>query len=86
MRKAGAAIAAALSLLFVFPLVATLVTEPRWREWLTEWAPMSAGLAVQASRGLDAMPVGPWQGLAVLGAYAGGALAVGGLLFAVRDA
>ena len=32
------------------------------------------------------MPVGPWQGLAVLGAYAGAALAVGGLLLAVRDA
>ena len=74
VRNAGAAIATALSLLFVFPIVGTLVTEPRWREWLTEWAPMSAGLAVQATRGLDAMPVGPWQGLAVLAAYAGAAL------------
>ncbi len=86
VRNAGAAIATALSLLFVFPIVGTLVTEPRWREWLTEWAPMSAGLAVQATRGLDAMPVGPWQGLAVLGLYAGAALAVGGILFEVRDA
>jgi ABC-2 type transport system permease protein len=63
-----------------------VVTEPWWREWLTEWAPMSAGLAVQATRGLDAMPVGPWQGLAVLGAYAAAALAVGGILLEVRDA
>ena len=86
VRNAGAAIATGLSLLFVFPIVGTLVTEPRWREWLTEWAPMSAGLAVQATRGLDAMPVGPWQGLAVLGVYAGAALAVGGVLFEVRDA
>ena len=86
VRNTGAAIATALSLLFVFPIVATLVTEPRWREWLTEWAPMSAGLAVQATRGLDAMPVGPWQGLAVLAAYAGAALAVGGILLEVRDA
>ena len=75
VRNTGAAIATVLSLLFVFPILGTLVTEPRWREWLTEWAPMSAGLAVQATRGLDAMPVGPWQGLAVLAAYAGAALA-----------
>jgi hypothetical protein len=31
----------------------------RWREWLVEWTLMLAGLAVQATRGLDAMPVGP---------------------------
>ncbi len=47
---------------------------------------MSAGLTVQATRGLDAMPVGPWQGLAVLAAYAGAALLLGGVLFQVRDA
>jgi hypothetical protein len=32
------------------------------------------------------MPVGPWQGLAVLAAYAGTTLVVGGVLLAVRDA
>ena len=32
------------------------------------------------------MPVGPWQGLAVLAAYAGAALLLGGVLFQVRDA
>jgi ABC-2 type transport system permease protein len=47
---------------------------------------MSAGLAVQATRGLDTMPVGPWQGLAVLAAYAATALLVGGVLLEVRDA
>ena len=68
------------------PVLETLVSDERWREWLVEWAPMSAGLAVQATRGLDAMPVGPWQGLAVLAAYAGAALLLGGVLFQVRDA
>ncbi|TCC51078.1 ABC transporter permease [Kribbella capetownensis] len=86
VRNTGAAIAISLSLLFVFPIVATLVSEPRWREWLTEWAPMTAGLAVQTSRGLETMPVGPWQGLAILAAYAGAALAMGGILLEVRDA
>jgi len=32
------------------------------------------------------MSVGPWQGLAVLAAYAGAALLLGGVLFQVRDA
>ena len=86
VRHTGAAIATALGLLFVFPVIATLVTEPRWREWLTEWAPMSAGLAVQATRGLDAAPVGPWQGLGVLAAYTVAALALGGVALEVRDA
>ena len=86
VRNTAAAVATALSLLFVLPIVGTLVTEPRWREWLSEWAPMSAGLAVQATRGLDSMPVGPWQGLGVLGAYAGAALLAGGILLELRDA
>ena len=86
VRHTGAAIATALGLLFVFPLIAALVTEPRWREWLTEWAPMSAGLAVQATRGLDAAPVGPWHGLGVLAAYAVAALVLGGVALEVRDA
>jgi len=86
VRNTAAAISTVLSLLFLFPIAAELVTQPRWREWLTEWSPMSAGLAVQATRGLDTMPVGPWQGLGVLAAYAGAALLVGGLLLQVRDA
>ena len=86
VRNTGAAVATTLSLLFVFPVVATMVTEPRWHEWLTQWAPLPAGLAVQATRGLDALPIGPWQGLAVLAADAGAALAVGGILLEVRDA
>lgn len=86
VRNTGAAIAVVLCLLFVFPVLQTLVSEPRWREWLAAWAPMSAGLAVQATRRLDAMPVGPWEGLAVLATYAGVALVVGGVLLELRDA
>jgi ABC-2 type transport system permease protein len=86
VRNTAAAISTVLSLLFVFPILGTLVTEPHWREWLTDWSPMSAGLAVQATRGLDAMPVGPWQGLSVSAAYAAAALLLGGILFQVRDA
>ena len=67
-------------------MLETLVSEQRWREWLAEWALMSAGMAVQATRGLDAMPEGPWQDVAVLAAYAGAALLLGGVLFQLRDA
>lgn len=86
VRNTGGAVATVLSLLFVFPVLESLVSEQRWREWLAEWAPMSAGMAVQATRGLDTMPVGPWQGLAVLAAYAATAVVLGGVLFQVRDA
>jgi hypothetical protein len=47
---------------------------------------MTAGLAVQATRGLDAYPIGPWRGLGVLAAYAGATVLIGGILFRLRDA
>lgn len=47
---------------------------------------MNAGLSIQATLRLDALPISPWAGLGVLAACAGGALAVGGFLFKVRDA
>ena len=47
---------------------------------------MSAGLTVQATRGLRRHAGRAWQGLAVLAAYAGAALLLGGVLFQVRDA
>jgi ABC-2 type transport system permease protein len=86
VRNTAAAVATVLSLLFVFPLVAAFVSEPRWREWLSEWSPMSAGLAVQATKGIADLPVGPWHGLGVLALYAGTALLVGVVLLERRDA
>jgi ABC-2 type transport system permease protein len=47
---------------------------------------MTAGLAVQATRDLRSLPVGPWSGLGVLAAYTGGALFLGGVFLKVRDA
>ena len=47
---------------------------------------MTAGLAVQATRGLDHLPIGPWEGLGVLAAYAGGAGLLGLGLFRFCDA
>lgn len=47
---------------------------------------MTAGLAVQTTVDVDALPVGPWQGLGVLALWVAGALAAGGWLLEARDA
>jgi ABC-2 type transport system permease protein len=50
-------------------------------------APMTAGLAVQATTpGTGTAPLGPWAGLGVLAAYAAAALAAGWVLLHRRDA
>ena len=43
-----------------------------------------AGLAIQATTGLNTLPISPWAGLGVLAAWAAGALLLGGLLFRMR--
>ena len=47
---------------------------------------MTAGLAVQATVGLDTLPIGPWTGLGVLAGWAVAALLGGGLALRLRDA
>jgi ABC-2 type transport system permease protein len=47
---------------------------------------MTAGLNIQATTGLRSLPLTPWQGLAVLAAWAAGTLLAGGLLLRIRDA
>ena len=53
---------------------------------LEQIGPMTAGLAIQATTGLSRLPISPWAGLAVLAAWAGGALLIGGLVLRLRDA
>jgi ABC-2 type transport system permease protein len=47
---------------------------------------MPAGLAIQATRNLQHLPLSPWAGLGVLAAWAARALLLGGLLLQLRDA
>jgi hypothetical protein len=86
VRDTAGAITVVLGLLFLFPMIAMVVDDPRWHERLEKYAPMTAGLYVQATRGLDTLPHGPWEGLGVLAAWAGAALLVGAALFMLRDA
>ena len=86
VRESATAIGIVLGLLYLFPIIAEVVTDPDWERRLQQVGPMSAGLAVQATTGLDDMPIGPWAGLGVLAAWAGAALLTGGLLLRWRDA
>jgi ABC-2 type transport system permease protein len=86
VRNPGAAIGIVLGLIYVFPIVTQVVTDPAWQKHLQQVGPMSAGLAVQTTVDVDALPIGPWKGLGVLALWALAALLAGGLLFERRDA
>ena len=86
VRHTAAALSTMLAMLFVPLMIAPLLTNEHWREWGLKVSPMTAGLAVQATKGLDSLPIGPWPGLGVLAAYSGAACVLGAALFALRDA
>ena len=86
VRNPGAAAGLVLGLLYLFPVVGLATTDPEVRRHLDQIGPMAAGLAIQATTGLDSLAISPWRGLAVLGAWAAAALVAGGLLLRLRDA
>jgi ABC-2 type transport system permease protein len=85
VRDAAVSTGVVLALLYLPLLLAQLVSGP-WRRHLEQIAPMSAGLAIQATRNLHSLPVSPWCGLGILGAWAVGALLAGVLALKIRDA
>lgn len=85
-RQSAAAIGAVLGLLYVLPIVTLAVPDPEWHKRAEQVAPMTAGLAIQATRGLDELPIGPWQGLGVLALWAAAALLAGAATLTGRDA
>jgi ABC-2 type transport system permease protein len=88
VRDSGAATGSVLGLLYLFPVVASLVPDPHWQRHLQQAGPMTAGLAVQTTTasGLHSLPIGPWPGLGVAAAWAAAALLGGGTLLRLRDA
>jgi len=86
VRDSAAAIGIVLGLLFLFPLLTATVSAGAWRRHLEQIAPMTAGLDIQATANIRALPLTPWQGLGVLAAWAAGALLLGGLALRLRDA
>jgi ABC-2 type transport system permease protein len=86
VRDTAGAITGVLTLLYGFPLVAQIVTDPQWQQRLQRYGPMEAGLAIQHTTRLDELPIGPWPGTGVLATYAGVALLSGVTLLQLRDA
>lgn len=86
VRDAATAIGVVLGLLYLFPILVRVVGDPDWQRHLRQIAPMDAGLAVQHTRHLADLPIGPWAGLGVLAGWAAAALLAGALLLHARDA
>ncbi|MCW6007407.1 hypothetical protein K1W54_23090 [Micromonospora sp. CPCC 205371] len=86
VRTSATSIGIVLGLLYLLPIVSQVIGEARWQRLLEQIGPMSAGLAIQATTDLHSLPLSPWAGLGVTAAWAGAALAAGGLLLRIRDA
>ena len=86
VRDSAVATGTVLGLLYLFPVIAQVVTDPHWQRHLEQIGPMTAGLDIQATTGLRSLPISPWAGLGVLAAWAAAALLAGGLLLRLRDA
>jgi ABC-2 type transport system permease protein len=86
VRDSGATIAVVLGLLYIVPVLTDLGTlDPAWEHRFQRYGPTTAGLAIQATKHLKSLPIGPWQGLGVLATWAAAALLAGGLLLRLRD-
>lgn len=85
VRDSAGAVTAVLTVLYGAPVVSVFL-DPQWYDRLQRIGPTTAGLTIQATIGLDELPIAPWAGLGVLAGYAGGALLLGALLFRLRDA
>jgi ABC-2 type transport system permease protein len=86
VRDSAVAIGTALGLLYLFPIIASAVSDPTWQRYLQKIGPMTAGLAIQATTGLSSLPISPWAGLGVTAAWAAAALLAGGLVLRLRNA
>ena len=86
VRDGATAIGIVLGLLYLFPILGRVVGSATWHRHLEELAPMTAGLAIQATTGLHSLPISPWAGIGVLAGWAAAALLVGGILLRLRDA
>jgi ABC-2 type transport system permease protein len=86
VRESALAIGIILGLLYLIPVIAAAVGANGWHRHLEQLAPMTAGLAIQATTGLRGLPLSPWSGLGVLAAWAVAALLAGRLVLQIRDA
>jgi len=86
VRDSAAAIGLVLGLLYLFPIAAAVIPDHVLARHLQQISPMTAGLGIQATVRVAALPLTPWQGLGVLALWAAGALGLGALVLRLRDA
>ena len=85
VRDTAVSTGTVLGLLYLPPLLAQLVSDP-WRRHIRQLAPMTAGLAIQATRNLRSLPNSPWTGLGILAVWTAGTLLVAVAVLDARDA
>jgi ABC-2 type transport system permease protein len=85
VRDPAVSAAVVLGALYLFPVVAAFVSNPRWHDRIERYSPM-AGLNIQASTGLRDLVISPWVGLGVTAIWAAAAVLGGGFLLRLRDA
>jgi ABC-2 type transport system permease protein len=86
VRESAVGIGLVLGALYLFPIVSLVLPDQVLARHLEQIAPMTAGLYIQATVGVQGLPLSPWQGLGVLAAWTAGALLTGGLVLRLRDA
>jgi ABC-2 type transport system permease protein len=86
VRDSAAAIGLVLGLLYLFPIAAAVIADTTISRHLQQIGPLPAGLDVQATIGVNSLPLTPWQGLGVVALWTAGALLLGALLLKFRDA
>ena len=86
VRDSAAAIGLVLGVLYLFPLAVAVIPNPALDRHLQQIGPLPAGLDAQATTGINALPLTPWQGLGVVALWTAGALLLGALALRLRDA
>ncbi|MFB9412563.1 ABC transporter permease [Dactylosporangium matsuzakiense] len=86
VRSPAAAAGIVLALMYAWPIVALAVGDKAWSRRLDQIGPMTAGAAVQVTKDLAALPIGPWAGLGVLALWAVAAMLAGWVVLVRRDA
>lgn len=86
LRDSGLVTAVVLCVLYVIPLVSDVMLSAVWQHRLNRWAPVNAGLAIEATRNIASQPIGPWPGLGVLALWTAAALVGGWVVLQLRDA
>jgi ABC-2 type transport system permease protein len=85
VRDSTTGIGIVLGLLYLFPLLAALVSDPLWHHRLEQIGPTNAGQSIEATTNLHNLALSPWNGLGVLAAWTTAALIIGGTLLVRRD-